>query len=481
MAFSVAQNFQTSSDHKEEGSTALGILYACFTASNFVSSFIVQKIGSKWSLFLGSLCYVGFVASNISYQIASLFTLSALLGFGASVIWTAQGAYISNCSALHERANGLPVGSTLGYFNGVFFSIFQGNMVIGSLITALLFQENVPVSTIFIIMTCIGSVGASTLTCLRNPAKAAPLRDLHHHASPPPLASPTPSGEQLTNFASPSSSESSFPDSYSEILLPVEQRHLSPFRRFLSVFDALKMLALPRMYMFIPLMIYSGLSQTFIFGTFPPLIEDRSTKFYVIATIGAFDVVSSMAMGKLSDRYGRVIVLALGLVTAGSVILFLMFWEAAQTNWIFFVVAAILGTSDGVFNTQIYAILGCWFEGVTEKAFANYKLFQAGSTAVAFLINSHVGLQVKCIYTGVALALGFIFITIFDLQYRARGGVGSVLDSAPPRTYDDELSSPMLISPDSSAYTSPRLDGHTSVNIKGAQPIDLENTYTNDI
>ncbi len=104
MAFSVSQNFQTSSDHKAAGATALGILYACFAASNFVSSFIVTTLGSKLCLIIGAITYALFVAANIAFVEAILFASSALIGVGASILWTAQGAYISNCAALHEQA-----------------------------------------------------------------------------------------------------------------------------------------------------------------------------------------------------------------------------------------------------------------------------------------------------------------------------------------------------------------------------------------
>jgi hypothetical protein len=67
MAFSVSQNFQTSSDHKKQGANALGILYGCFTFFNFACSFVVQKLGPKVCLFGGACTYALFVAANIHY------------------------------------------------------------------------------------------------------------------------------------------------------------------------------------------------------------------------------------------------------------------------------------------------------------------------------------------------------------------------------------------------------------------------------
>ncbi len=44
----------------------------------------------------------------------------------------------------------------------------------------------------------------------------------------------------------------------------------------------------------VPAILYSGVSQGFYFGDFPPLIGDRQWKFFVMACFGAADVASSV-------------------------------------------------------------------------------------------------------------------------------------------------------------------------------------------
>jgi MFS family permease len=55
----------------------------------------------------------------------------------------------------------------------------------------------------------------------------------------------------------------------------------------------------------IPLMMFCGLSQTYFFGQFPPLIHDKGDKFFVLAVFGASDMIGSYLVGKGSDRFGR--------------------------------------------------------------------------------------------------------------------------------------------------------------------------------
>lgn len=348
MAFSVSQNFQTSSDHKKQGANALGILYACFTLANFVSSFIVSSLGSKMCLILGSFTYVLFVAANIVYVELLLYLSSGLLGLGASVLWTAQGAYISNCSALHEQQLGLPTSSTLGFFNGLFFSIFQVNQLLGNLLAAALFKADVSTGTIFIVMTAICAVGALTLLFLNDPAKAisasaaaASTNNSLPSLSPSSSMSYESSGIRENTANSPS-------ELHYIVAVPAPYLKRSKCAQFLSVFDSLRLLMEPRMLVLIPIMVYSGLSQSYIFGSFPPLIIDKATKFFVLAAIGAVDALASVAMGKLSDRSGRVIVLVIGFVTSGSAILFLMNWSVDQDAvYVFFLVGIVMGISDG--------------------------------------------------------------------------------------------------------------------------------------
>ncbi|CAI2357679.1 unnamed protein product [Caenorhabditis sp. 36 PRJEB53466] len=85
--------------NKHAGYYSLSIIYAVFTVANFAAAPIVDILTPKWAMFFGSLCYavfqVGFLFLNEWYLYAS----SALLGFGASIIWTGQGSYLSqNCT-----------------------------------------------------------------------------------------------------------------------------------------------------------------------------------------------------------------------------------------------------------------------------------------------------------------------------------------------------------------------------------------------
>jgi len=366
LAFSVTQNYQTSSDHKSEGSNALGILYGCFTLTNLAASFIVTKFGPRLCLGMGALTYAGFVASNIHFNAYALYFCSATIGFGASIIWTAQGVTIARCAAHHEYLNNLPENSSMGFFQGTFWAIFQCNQLTGNLLVALLFWQDVEQWVIFVILTVICTCGSIALFFCQQPDRVPEAADA--------------------------------------------------VARKVTLLDTLSLLRDKRMLLLIPIMMFAGLSQTFAFGEFPPLVESKSLKFFVLALIGGCNALFSFAFGRMSDRLGRLPVLVLGFVAFGAAIIFLAIWDVQQQAGVFFAVGVIIAVGDAVYNTQVSAILGTYWEKEAESAFACFKLFQAGSTAVAFLYHNHVGFVTKAMITLGFLVVGMILTTY--LHYR---------------------------------------------------------------
>lgn len=65
---------------------------------------ILYKLGEKFTLALGGLMYLIYVASNALFSkypenLAPVLLICAgMTGFGAAIIWTAQGAYVSKNS-----------------------------------------------------------------------------------------------------------------------------------------------------------------------------------------------------------------------------------------------------------------------------------------------------------------------------------------------------------------------------------------------
>lgn len=119
-AFNTSQSLATQvledNNFGKLGFYSLAILYCVFGFCCFISLPIVKKLGARISLVIGAFCYTFYVSSFIlpafksqlpdsqSWLLNRTFILSLILvaaainGFGAAILWVAQGQYISMCA-----------------------------------------------------------------------------------------------------------------------------------------------------------------------------------------------------------------------------------------------------------------------------------------------------------------------------------------------------------------------------------------------
>lgn len=130
-AFNTAQDYATTLLGRSLGNIALSVLYAAFIASLFVSPRITQRLGHKASLIGGGACYGIFMTAQLTYfgtggssgHFAMLVVFAAgVNGFGASLLWTAQGNLLAAASNEENR----------GSRAGLFWALFMGCFVVGS-------------------------------------------------------------------------------------------------------------------------------------------------------------------------------------------------------------------------------------------------------------------------------------------------------------------------------------------------------------
>ncbi|KAG0377944.1 MAG: major facilitator superfamily domain-containing protein [Linnemannia gamsii] len=110
------------------GQNANVALYTCFAIFGLLSGAIHNKLGPKWTIFLGCATYVLYAGSLLSYNHNQngAFTIAAggILGVGAGMLWTAQGAMMMAYPREQDK----------GKFIGYFWAIFNMGAVLGSVI-----------------------------------------------------------------------------------------------------------------------------------------------------------------------------------------------------------------------------------------------------------------------------------------------------------------------------------------------------------
>ena len=145
------------------GFYSLAILYLVYAFASLFATPIVIKLGEPLSLTFGSLCYSTYIASfilasaSIKYPEINLYNsiiekviyiASAINGFGAAILWVAQGRYISRIATNQNK----------GAYNSIFWGFYQSSQVIGMLINAIVLS-NTDTFTFYCVMTsmCIFS------------------------------------------------------------------------------------------------------------------------------------------------------------------------------------------------------------------------------------------------------------------------------------------------------------------------------------
>ncbi|KAK9290415.1 hypothetical protein L1049_008584 [Liquidambar formosana] len=195
-----------------------------------------------------------------------------------------------------------------------------------------------------------------------------------------------------------------------------------------SVVSVLKSAIAPlfdvRMLLIIPLIAYSGLQQAFVWAEFTKYIVTPALGVSgvggAMAVYGAFDAICSLAAGRLTSGLPTVTLIVSGGAFVQAIVLLWLLLKYSVTSGVLGVIypllmAAILGIGDGVFNTQLSALIGMLFKCDTEGAFAQLKVWQSASIAVVFFMSPYISLQAMLVIMLTALCIavaGFLYLTL---------------------------------------------------------------------
>lgn len=139
------------------GFWSLILIYFSLLVTNLFSGFIVSKLGVKKCLIFGSLFYSLFIFVLITKNPGLVYLASIFLGFGAAILWTAQGTFLIRASDSKHY------GKSSG-----FFSTFQmlgsvlGIVAISLLITRLDYKYS------FLILAVVSLAAGAVFLTVKN-------------------------------------------------------------------------------------------------------------------------------------------------------------------------------------------------------------------------------------------------------------------------------------------------------------------------
>ena len=147
---------------------------------------------------------------------------------------------------------------------------------------------------------------------------------------------------------------------------------------------------------------------------------------------GIFSVISSVGMGPIVRKFGKMPILIIAAVTNIGVVILLMLWNHYQMNNIIgdffhvqhshfrlsvvYIIASLWGVTDAVWQTQVNALYGVLFYEEKEAAFSCYTLLKSIGFLAAYATTS-CGLCIfeKMIFVIIAIVVGMIGYITYEI------------------------------------------------------------------
>ncbi|KAF8386235.1 hypothetical protein PRIPAC_75377 [Pristionchus pacificus] len=403
---------------KGAGYYSLAIIYFVFTFANFVAAPIVDIISAKWAMVIGGICYASFLGGFLFLNTCYLYISSAVLGFGAAIIWTGQGTYLSKNCTEH----------TSGRNSSMLWAMLQGSLVGGGLFLFVTFQASGTtdqiasgtVKILYSVFTGLAILGIVILAFL---------------PTPPAHLSAVSTGEK---------------PNYKELI--VSTFKLMPTKKmlFLAIVFA-----------------YTGIEQSFWTGIYPSCIsftKQLGTNTNALVALNA--ILSGLGqciagglfgiLGSKTAKLGRDMIVLMGalihLVAFGLVFINFPFEANIKaTDGVGFiqpsvpialVIGFLLGFGDACWNTQIYAHLVANFPKQSSQAFALYKFYQSALSCAAFFYSPSVELPyhliIMVVFSLLAAVAFFIVERMAKRTESRRSSEQSTVEIDPP-TYSETV------------------------------------------
>ncbi|XP_054771746.2 protein unc-93 homolog A-like isoform X1 [Lytechinus pictus] len=412
-AFQALSNLQSSINCDEGlGLASLSVIYGTLIVSAmFVPSVMIRHLGLKWTLVVSQVTYALYTAANFYPSWATLIPASVILGLGAAPLWTAKSTYLTTTAGVYSKLTGETVPSIVSRFWGIFFFFFQSSQILGNLISSLVFREE----------TSIDGKNDTEYKCGSQDCYVETGDDNGTYCDPPETSlTYTLLSIYLVSGIIAVIIVVVFVDNLGASKKIKDQGTLDLFFATARLMKDKKMIAI------IPLTIFSGLEQAFIAGDFTKSYVTCSLGVgwvgYVMICYGLADAICSVLIGRLVKYTGQIPFFCLGALINVSLIVALFVWEPFSDQLpVFFVIAALWGVGDAIWQTQLNSLYGILFRDQQEQAFSNYRLWESVGFTMAFAYSNFLCVWIKLTILVCALGVGMLGYASAEFLARREG------------------------------------------------------------
>ncbi|KAK5975525.1 hypothetical protein GCK32_000976 [Trichostrongylus colubriformis] len=323
---------------------------------------------------LGAACYTAFMIQFLYLNVWTLYLFSAVLGFGAAVIWTANGAYLVQFSR-----NG-----KMGRNSGILWAMLQTSLVAGAIFLFFVLSYGDLYSSyrfLYGAFAVVSSVGISTLCLL----PSSPPVNLDDTLQDPLFDENT---DEL--------------DVSANVDIITTRDWQEEFKHTFSLLATRDMMLLSVCFL------YSGIETSFytgglLFGVFPRSNKLNRSQIVILGMIlhitAFFLCFLNLPMEAPLHKTS-----AIGYIE--------------PSVFVAIVAGYFLGLADACWNTQIYTLIGVAYKDESSCAFALFKFFQSLAACASFYYSSilllHWQLLMLCL--GAASAAVCFFVVALKVE-----------------------------------------------------------------
>jgi len=416
------------------GTWANAAVYASLILScMFMPSILIKMLKVKWTLVICIFCYSTYIAAQFYPEFYTLLPTAFILGMGAAPMWSAKCTYLTQVAHRFAGLDGSDPEPVVVKFFGIFFFFFQCNSILGNIIS-----------------TSVLSSGAEVVAELSD----SDMLKCGSAYCPAQIISSTNITDTPTNDANQDDIENdNFKTDITKIYIIagiylfcsissalIIAFFVDPLTRFgederkegkekltgtqllVATFRHMKK---KNQILIIPLTFWSGVEQGFFGADFTAGFVTCAYGVHVVGRVlivfGVCDALASVGFGFIIKLIGRLPIFILGACINFAVIITMLSWTPTVSSvGVVYVLAALWGVGDAIWQTQINALYGVLFASDEEAAFSNYRLWESMGFLLAFITQAcGVCVFPKIILTIVFLSIGMAgYFVVEFLEYK---------------------------------------------------------------
>ncbi|WAR27579.1 UN93A-like protein [Mya arenaria] len=161
----------------------------------------------------------------------------------------------------------------------------------------------------------------------------------------------------------------------------------------------------------VPLLVFCGLQQAFVFADFTQAFVSCTIGEeyigYCMIILGLANIVSAILVALCANLIPREVVFGIGGILHMGLMIGLLIWIPDKKLSIFFLMAASWGVCDAVWQTQC-----------NNMAFANYRLLQSFGLAMGFVGGTFMTVSFKLYILMILLVVAIMFYVLAEYRLK---------------------------------------------------------------